>query len=146
MELNLSKSELFRVVPKSFLNQSERRFVSCLMKIDQKSIWLDLIHSVSIWIIPTSGALWLIRIDSSVYMNLSLGLFGFIRINGSDWSRINRIKSDWLLADFYQTRFKPFFEFFRKEISEWLGLVRIESDLNALWNALLGPKKDKFFK
>ena len=52
--------------------------------------------------------------------------FGYNRIDASDWSGINRIKSDWCLTDFHQTRYKTFFGLVRKQISEWLGFVRIE--------------------
>ena len=127
----ISVSEPMRIIP----NQSEKLFVSHLIKNVQKSILLNPINSetsirmnpkqsetkFSISINPTQS-------DFSIKINLNHFNLGFIRIDldwklgfglvriYSDWCHgINRIKSDQFLTVFYQTWNKTFFGLVRND-------------------------------
>ena len=107
----ISVSEPLRII----LNQSEKRFISRLMKNGQKSIRLNPINSettirinqnqsetkVSIQFIPNQSDLGLIRTEFSIRFNPNHSTLGFIRIH-----------SNWKFA-FYQSE---------------LGLIRIDPD------------------
>ena len=121
-------------------NQSENRFVSRLMKNGQKSIQLNPINSEtsirinpklsfqsrSTRINPNHSDLGFIRIDSDWKFGLDQSKLRMIWIENlvSDWSDwclgINRIKSDWFLTVFHQTRYKTFFGSVWND-SHWLG-------------------------
>ena len=97
-----------RIIP----NQSEKHFVSRLMKNGQKSIRLNPINSETwIWTNPKPSfqSTWIrTRIDPSRISNQNQCL------------GINRIKSDW---------FWPFFiKRYTKCFSDWFGMLRIDSD------------------
>ena len=51
----------------------------------------------------------------------------------SDWNGINRVKSDWLLTIFYQTRFKIFLDLFENRFLEWLDFVLIRALIDSDW-------------
>ena len=122
-----SQSELFRFIPISvsepmriILNQSEKRFVSGLIKNGQKTIRLNPFNSkTSIRMNPNQS-----ETKLSIQINANQSKVGVIRTNlssdwfglktwfgiGSDWCvGINRIKSDWFLTVFFQND------------SDWLG-------------------------
>ena len=125
-------------------NQSEKRFVSCLVKNGQKSIRLNPINSetsirmnlnhsetkFSIRINPTSSlskpnfqseAIGMNRIESLVS-----DWFGFIRIHSDCCLGLNRIRSN---------RFLPFFiKRDKKCFSDWFGMIRIGSDTDIRMN------------
>ena len=53
----------------------------------------------------------------------------FIRIDASDWSGMNRIKSDWFLSVFYETKYKTLFGLIQikslvKFLSDWCPAFR----------------------
>ena len=87
----------------------------------------------SIRINPNESKVGMIRIDSDwkfgldqyetglIRINLDCKLgFGLVRIHW-DWCLgINRIRSDWFLTVFHQTRYKTFFGLVRND-SHWLG-------------------------
>ena len=128
-----------RIIP----NQSEKRFVSRLMKNGQKPIQLNLINfETSIQMNPNQSEtefsirfnsneskVEMIRIDSDWKFDSDQSGNGFIQIdvdwklgfglvrNHSDWCLgINRIPSDWFLTVFHQTRYKTFFGLVRKMV------------------------------
>ena len=115
----ISVSEAMRIIP----NQSEKRFVSRLMKNGQKPIWLNPINSETlIRMNPNQSKpsfhgrhhsdLRFIRIDS----DWKLG-FGFIWIDVSELIGLSRIG------------FCPFFiKRDTKRFSNWCGMIRIGSD------------------
>ena len=141
--ISISVSEPMQIIPK----QSEKRFVSHLMKNGRKSIWLNSINSeTSIWMNPNeSEAIWnqylnpdqsdlgFIQTEFSIRINPNESKVGMIRIDldwnfgfgldriHSDWCLgINRIKADWFLTVIHQTRYKTFFGLVRND-SHWLG-------------------------
>ena len=143
LKFNPSQSELFQFIQisvsepmRNIPNQSEKRFVSRLIKNGQKSIRLNPFNSetpiwmnpnqsetkFSIQLNPNQSVLRLIQTEFSIRINpneykvemIRIGLdwklgFGLVRIH-SDWCLgINRIKSDWFLTVFYQARYNTFF-------------------------------------
>ena len=129
-----------RIIP----NQSEKRFESRLMKNGQKPIRINPEISIrmnpnqsgtkfSIQVNPNQYAHGMIQTEFSIRINSNyydLGLiridqewklgFGLVRIHLNWCLRINRIKSDWFLTVFHQTRSKRF--------SDWFGMIHIGSD------------------
>ena len=104
-----NQSDLIRLIPK---DQSEpiRNQVFNPDKSELRLIQTEF----SIRINPNESKVGLTRID----LDWKLG-FGLVRIH-SDWCLgINRIKSDWFLKVFYQTRYKTFFRLVRND-SHWL--------------------------
>ena len=131
-----SQSELFRFIPISVSkpmwiipNQSEKRFVSRLMKNGQKSIRLNPINS-----------------ETSIRMNPNQSETKFsIRINPiSDWSKLNfQSELIWIVptsnsfvfdhfsSNETQNVFRIGLEWFalaRIQIPEWIGIVLIDSE------------------
>ena len=129
------------------LNQSEKRFVSCLMKNWQKSIRLDPINSetsirmnlnqlgliqteYSIGINRNHSDLGLIRIHSDSKFGLDQSELGLIRIENfvSDWFEFIRIDISELIV-LSQIDYWPFLiKRDAKSFSDWFGMIRIGSD------------------
>ena len=112
-------SELMRIIP----NQSEKRFVSRLMKKGQKSIRLNPIHS-EIWKRTNpnqSGTKFSIQVNPKQSEPDWKLHFRFLRIGSLSHLGMNRIKPDWFLTVFHQTRYKTFFGLVRND-SHWLGM------------------------
>ena len=138
-----------RIIP----NQSEKLFVSRLMKNGKKSIRSHPIQSeatirmnpkpsfqsklrliqteFSIRIKPNHFDRGFIRIDSDWKFGLDqseLGLKTWFRIHSDSCLGLNQISSDRFFIVFYQTRCKKFFGLVRKD-SHWLGFrYRNESE------------------
>ena len=104
---NQSYSKPFRNL---FSNQYTKSFASRLMKIGQKSFRLNPIHSTSIRDINTNQyELRLISTEFSIFNLNQSGSFPPRIHSDSNSSRINQIKSDWFLTDFYETRYNKVF-------------------------------------
>ena len=98
-----------RIIP----NQSEKRFISRLMKNGQKSIRLNLIHSVtSIRVNPNQS-----ETKFSFRINLNHSDLELIRIDVSELIELSRI-------DFWPL----FIKRDTKRFLDWFGMIRIGSD------------------
>ena len=102
-------------------NQSKTKFP---IRINPNHSNLGFIRIDSDWkLVLDQSELGLICID----LDWKLG-FGLVRTYSIRCLGINRMKSDWFLIVFHQTKYKTFFGLVRKQIPEWLGIALIGSE------------------